>query len=296
MIGCLAFSEKVMVFFCAPLTHQLDRHNITPQMYYSNLTDPFMTYLKIAMITACALAGPWMIYQLWLFVAAGLYPNERKTITRYIPLSITLFLLGLVFVYVIVLPLSIGFFIDFAGVMQPPLLENGPSPVVEAAKPFHVPIIAGDPKDPQPGDFWYDDIKHRMKIIIPARDGNPAHNSVRSISFVPESLMAPIITIGTYIDLVLTFEVTFGVAFQLPLVILAVVSIGIVDVPWLRKQRKIVFFGMTVASAFLAPGDIITSMLALLIPLIFLYEFGLWLVGFTQRRKAKEDAVAPPAA
>jgi hypothetical protein len=166
--------------------------------------------------------------------------------------------------------------------------------VVEQATPFHMPIIHGDPKGPQPGDFWYDDIKHRLKIVIPARDGNQAHNSVRSISFVPESLMAPIITIGTYIDLVLTFEVTFGVAFQLPLVILAVVSIGIVDVPWLRKQRKIVFFGMTVASAFLAPGDIITSMLALLIPLIFLYEFGLWLVGFTQRRKAKEEAAAPP--
>jgi sec-independent protein translocase protein TatC len=88
--------------------------------------------------------------------------------------------------------------------------------------------------------------------------------------------------------LVITFMVTFGLAFQLPLVILALVSIGIVDTDFLRKQRKIVYFVMTIAAAFLAPGDIVTSMLALLIPLIILYEFGLWLVALGEKRKARE--------
>src|SRR5665213_679630 len=97
-LACLTFSEKVMVFFCAPLITQLIKHDINPQLVYINLTDPFMTYLKITLISAGAIAGPWIIYQIWVFVAAGLYPNERKMVTRYIPLSLTLFVAGLVFV------------------------------------------------------------------------------------------------------------------------------------------------------------------------------------------------------
>ncbi len=57
IVACLAFSERVMVFFCALLTRQLVRHDITPQMFYTNLTDPFMTYLKISMISAAASPG-----------------------------------------------------------------------------------------------------------------------------------------------------------------------------------------------------------------------------------------------
>ncbi len=231
-----------------------------------------------------------MIYQIWLFVAAGLYPHERKMITRYIPLSITLFLAGLIFVYTIVLPLCIGFFIDFGNTLSPPVSDGGPSVLLDVSTDFHVPVLHGDPRTPHVGDVWFNDLKHKMMICVPATDGDSAHNKVRSITFGPESLVSPIITLGEYIDLVLTFMVTFGIAFQLPLVILAVVSLGIVDVDFLKKQRKAVFFGMTVASAFLAPGDIITSMLALLIPLIVLYEFGLWLVGFSQRNKPAEAA------
>lgn len=287
VIACLTFSERVMVFFCAPLTRQLQAHDIAPQIYYSNLTDPFMTYLKITLISAAAIAGPWMIYQLWLFVAAGLYPSERKVITRYIPLSVTLFITGLVFVYVLVLPLSIRFFIDFSNSISVHVSPyEGPVDVPPLPK---LPVIHGDPKTLEPGQFWVDDVSSKLKVAMPDPSKGPGACRIRTIPFGPESLMQPIITIGEYIDLAMTFMLTFGIAFQLPLVLLAVVSIGVVDLTFLRQKRKIIYFAMTVASAFLAPGDIVTSMLALLIPLIVLYEFGLLLVVFADHRKAEES-------
>jgi sec-independent protein translocase protein TatC len=251
-----------------------------------------MTYLKVTMIAAGAIAGPWMIYQAWKFVSAGLYPNERKTITRYIPLSVTLFIAGLVFVYFLVLPLSIKFFIEFSTL----LTKQSPYPVpnkVDAPTPMVIPVIHGDPITAPWGAVWYDMDNKLLKLAVPTDANNLKQFGVRSIILGPETMMVPIITIGDYIDLVLTFMVTFGVAFQLPLVMLALVSIGIVDVEFLKKKRKVMFFGMAVVAAFLAPGDIVTSMLALLIPLIFLYEFGLLLVKIGDRRKGREAAVEP---
>ncbi|HWE01298.1 MAG TPA: twin-arginine translocase subunit TatC [Tepidisphaeraceae bacterium] len=290
VLACLTFSERVMVFFCAPLTRQLVKHDIAPQVYYSNLTDPFMTYLKITLISAAAIAGPWIIYQVWLFVSAGLYPHERKMVTRYIPLSVTLFITGLVFVYVLVLPLSIKFFIEFSSTLS--IRLDATSDQVATKVPYQVPVIHGDVKSAHWGDLWFDDKTDKLKIALPIHgDADVGHFHIRSIPFGPETMMTPIITIGDYIDLVLTFMLTFGVAFQLPLVLLAVVSIGIVDITFLRQKRKIIYFAMTVASAFLAPGDIVTSMLALLIPLIVLYEFGLVLIVFAGKRKPIETPI-----
>ena len=288
IIICLVFSERVMVFFCAPLTHQLEKRFMDSRLYYSDLTDPFMTYLKISMISAAAIAGPWMIYQIWLFVAAGLYPHERKNITRYIPLSVILFLTGLVFVYFAVLPLCIGFFLDFGNLLPMPGAHSAPK--VENVVTFHVPFVHGDPASLRAGDLWLDVDRHKLKIFFPESDTDLTKGTIRSLSFGSDSLVSPIITLGQYIDLVLMFGLIFGIAFQLPLVILAVVAIGIVDVAFLRKQRKAVFFGMTIASAFLAPGDIITSMMALLIPLVVLYEFGLWLAVFAGKKKVARQA------
>jgi len=71
--------------------------------------------MKVSLIAAMAISGPWIVYQLWKFISAGLYPKERKYVTKYIPLSITLMLLGMIFVYYVVLPFSLQFFHRFHG-------------------------------------------------------------------------------------------------------------------------------------------------------------------------------------
>ncbi|HQY89818.1 MAG TPA: twin-arginine translocase subunit TatC, partial [Tepidisphaeraceae bacterium] len=69
----------------------------------------------------------------------------------------------------------------------------------------------------------------------------------------------------------------FGVSFQLPLVILALARIGILDVTELKAMRKVVYFVLVIVAAVITPGDVFTATIALTVPLILLYELGIWL-------------------
>jgi sec-independent protein translocase protein TatC len=285
LIGCMVYCERVMAILCRPLYRGLQNHHFNSQLVTNGITEGFMTYLQISIVCGIILAGPWIVYQLWLFIAAGLYPNERKTVTKYIPLSIALMVTGVLFVYFLVLPLTVDFFLTFTSGIPLP----GPtSPIVETKVLPAFPLLKGDPANPPDGAWWYNIPQDRLKIRILGQ--------TRLITFGPENLLNPQITLDEYISFVLTFMLVFAVAFQLPLVLLALVRIGIIDIEFLRKQRKIVWFVMTIVAAIIAPGDVVTSMVALLIPLILLYEFGIWLAQYGEKqRRAELDQPEPPA-
>jgi sec-independent protein translocase protein TatC len=75
--------------------------------------EAFMIYLKVSLVVGLLLSSPWIFYQIWLFVAAGLYPNERKYVYSYLPFSIGLFLGGAFFCFYVVIPQVLGFLFDF---------------------------------------------------------------------------------------------------------------------------------------------------------------------------------------
>ena len=276
---------RVITIFCTPLINGQRHHHINSQLQAIGLTEVFMTYLQICVICALVVAGPWLIYQLWLFVAAGLYPNERKTVTKYIPLSITLFVTGILFVYFIVLPLTIDFFLTFNG--EIPLPAGDPVVVApDTQLPFQVPILDGDPRNPPDGAIWFNRLQDRLKIKI--------HGELRVLQFSTEKLIASNFSLDDYIGFVLMFMLVFGVAFQLPLVLLALVRVGLVEIEFLKKQRRIVWFVMTIVAAVIAPGDVVTSMVALLVPLIVLYEFGIWLAQLGDKQRRAEEAARSP--
>jgi sec-independent protein translocase protein TatC len=73
-----------------------------------NIQEGFMIYLKAAFLFGLVVSSPWVFYQIWMFVAAGLYPHEKKYVTSFLPLSLFLFLLGA----------SMAFFFVFAPVLD----------------------------------------------------------------------------------------------------------------------------------------------------------------------------------
>jgi sec-independent protein translocase protein TatC len=75
--------------------------------------EAFMTYLKVGFFGGLILSSPWIFYQLWLFVAAGLYPHERKYVYIFLPMSIVLFLAGAFFCYYAVFPYVLDFLLGF---------------------------------------------------------------------------------------------------------------------------------------------------------------------------------------
>ena len=144
--GCLCFGQQVLNIFCWPLIKELKKQNLSTALYYSELGQPFMVYIKVSLVCAAVLAGPWMLYQIWQFVAAGLYPHERKYITKYIPLSIGLLIAGFVFVYFIVLPWTINFFLIFGDSLSLP--RDAPSHLATSQPSINLPIaplLDGDP-------------------------------------------------------------------------------------------------------------------------------------------------------
>ena len=75
--------------------------------------EAFMTYIKVSLISGLILASPWVFYQIWLFVAAGLYPHERKYVHMYLPMSLGLFLGGAAFCFYVVFPPVLNFLLGF---------------------------------------------------------------------------------------------------------------------------------------------------------------------------------------
>lgn len=277
---CLVFGTRVTTAFCAPLYETLQSRNLSPQLYVTQLGDSFMVFIKISLVSAAAIAAPWILYQLWLFVAAGLYPHERRWVTRYLPLSIGLLVGGMLFVYFLVLPWTIQFFIDFGSAI--PLPDT--SVKVPATRPadgaalVQIPEFDGDPVTPADRMIWINRLEGRLKVSL--------HGQVRVIPFGPQNLVAPLITLPDYISLVILMLITFGLSFQLPLVVMALARIGIVEIAALRSGRRYVYFGMAIVAAVITPGDVITATIALMVPLCLLYELGIWLAqwGKTETR------------
>jgi sec-independent protein translocase protein TatC len=78
-----------------------------------NVQEAFMMYIKVAFVAGFIIASPWIFFQLWQFVAAGLYPHERRYVHVYLPMSIGLFLGGALFAFYLALPLVLDFLLSY---------------------------------------------------------------------------------------------------------------------------------------------------------------------------------------
>ncbi len=77
------------------------------------MVEPFSIYIKASLLVGVLLASPWIFYQIWHFVAAGLYPHERKYVLRYLPFSLGLFLLGAALAFFVVFEPVLNFLLSF---------------------------------------------------------------------------------------------------------------------------------------------------------------------------------------
>jgi sec-independent protein translocase protein TatC len=89
------------------------------QLVYLNPTDPFNMYLKIAFLAGIFLASPFVLYQVWAFIAPGLYRNERRYVLPFMFSTVGLFLLGGLFGYKMVYPAALDFLIGWSAQFKP---------------------------------------------------------------------------------------------------------------------------------------------------------------------------------
>lgn len=94
-------------------------------LYYMRPTEAFFTYMKVAFVAGVILASPIWLYEIWSFVIPALTTKEKRITNWFLPLSIFLFIVGILFSYFLVLPVAIKFFIGFATDELQPLFSIG---------------------------------------------------------------------------------------------------------------------------------------------------------------------------
>lgn len=186
--------------------------------------ESFMIWVKAGLIVGAVVSSPAVFYFLWQFIAAGLHQHERKYVYIYLPVSVTLFVSGVVLAFFLVLHYVLNFLLAFNGSMD-----------VE---------------------------------------------------------MEPRLT--HYINFVLLLPLGFGLAFQLPLVMLFLQRIGLIETAAYVGSWRIAILVIFFLSMILTPADV-TSMIALAIPLMFLYFMGILMCHFIPRGPGLGSGAYDPA-
>jgi len=194
--------------------------NVLPEgqsMIATQVASPFLTPFKFTFMAAIFLTAPYWLYQLWAFVAPGLYSHEKKFARPLLFSSILLFYCGAMFAYLVVFPLVFGFFNKVA--------------------PQGVAVMT--------------DITH-------------------------------------YYDFVLALFFAFGLAFEIPIVTLLLVKMGMVPLDKLKQARPYVFLGCFILGMLITPPDMISQTL-LAVPMYLLYEVGMF---FSKRFSPSPDTAS----
>ncbi len=110
--ACFGFVEHIYGFLVRPLAEAMGEHG-SQRLIYTGLTEAFFTYMKVAFFAGIFLTFPVLLTQIWLFVAPGLYKNERKAFLPFLMATPILFFLGGACVYFVVLPMAWPFFLSF---------------------------------------------------------------------------------------------------------------------------------------------------------------------------------------
>jgi sec-independent protein translocase protein TatC len=112
-IGCFYFAADVFQFLARPLEAIFRSQGRNSGMIFTSLTEPFFTYLKVAFFAAAFVSFPVVASQIYMFVAPGLYKNERRAFLPYLIATPIMFLIGGSFVYFAVIPIAWEFFLSF---------------------------------------------------------------------------------------------------------------------------------------------------------------------------------------
>ncbi|HRO12275.1 twin-arginine translocase subunit TatC [Amaricoccus sp.] len=113
MVAAFAVAGPIFNFLAAPLVKLLVEHGQKPEMIYTGLQQGFFTYVRISIFGGFVLSFPVISYQLWRFVAPGLYRQEKRAFLPFLIASPILFLLGCAFAFYVLLPLVYDFFLGF---------------------------------------------------------------------------------------------------------------------------------------------------------------------------------------
>ncbi len=112
-LGCYFFAENIYGFLVEPYAKAVKDDGTDRRLIFTALQETFLTYLKVSFFTAFFVTCPFILMQIWKFIAPGLYKHEKVAILPYLIITPVLFFLGGMLVYYLIMPLAIKFFLSF---------------------------------------------------------------------------------------------------------------------------------------------------------------------------------------
>jgi sec-independent protein translocase protein TatC len=215
------WAKEIYAALAAPLLKALPKG---ATMIATDVTGTFLVPLKVTAMAALLLALPYVLWQVWAFVAPGLYQHEKRLAVPVIVSSFLFFLIGMAFAYFVVFPVAFGFFATYA----------------------------------------------------------------------PEGVTM-MTDIDKYLSFVLAMFLAFGVTFEVPVVVIVLVRLGLVSIAKLKSIRSYVIVGAFVVGAIFTPPDVVSQLL-LAIPLWLLYELGILMARFALPPARADGGAADQAA
>ena len=110
---CIFFSGFFLSLLAKPYIHAAQQIGLDGNLLAITLSEKFLVYMKTSLLFGIVISSPWVFYQLWKFISAGLYVRERKFIYIIIPVCAALFIVGALFFLFVIAPIMIRFFIGF---------------------------------------------------------------------------------------------------------------------------------------------------------------------------------------
>jgi sec-independent protein translocase protein TatC len=118
-LSCWSFADRIFGLMQQPIIQALRHHGLGGELVYLNPTEPFNLYLNVGFVAGLFATSPVVFYQLWLFIAPGLYRREKRYVLPFLLSTVGLFIAGGLFGYRMVYPASLDFLIGYGQRFQP---------------------------------------------------------------------------------------------------------------------------------------------------------------------------------
>lgn len=273
LILALSYGKRMLEALLIPIVQALRDADLSSSLIATGPLESFMTYFKLTLTVTILVSSPWILMQLWLFVAPGLYHNERRFAYLLAPLSIFLTVTGVTFCYKVIFPITLAFLINFGSSIAQPDVTIAPLPAGVTLPQF--PALASDPADPPEHSMWYNSTLKQLRFCAAYHGKIPV---ILGTNLVAGGAIAQQYRVSEYVGLLLSLCLAFALAFQMPVAVLILGWAGIVEIALLAKYRRHAVFACAFLGALLTPTLDPFTMFLLACPLYLLYEFGILLL------------------